>query len=128
LSAIKFDVSDLGRFKTDAEKIAASLQKNERAAVMAGGMAYQRDVQRIAPVDTGQYRASIRTDAGEDMFRPVALIGTPMPQACRLEYGFFGPDKLGRVYNQKPRPHWRPPFDQNKAQYAAIMIARLGML
>ena len=126
MTAFTFDVSAFSQFGRDIEKIAQGIQKNERAAVRAAGQAYQHDVQKLAPVDTGQYRASIRTDPGEDAGRPVSLIGTPMPQACRLEYGFIGPDKLGRVYHQSPRPHWRPPFDQNKEHYKDIMIAMLG--
>lgn len=31
-------------------------------------------------------------------------VSNAMPQAMRLEYGFVGPDSLGRVYNQPPRP------------------------
>jgi len=126
MSGFSFDVSAFTQFSKDLEKIAQGIQKNERAAVRAAGQAYQHDVQVLAPVDTGQYRASIRVDPGEDAGRPVSLIGTPMPQACRLEYGFWGMrDKLGRLYHQYPRPHWRPPFDQNKQKYADIMIAML---
>jgi hypothetical protein len=127
MTAFTFDVSAFSQFSKDLEKIAQGIQKNERAAVRAAGQAYQHDVQVLAPVDTGQYRASIRTDPGEDMGRPVSLIGTPMPQACRLEYGFYGKtDRLGRLYHQFPHPHWRPPFDQNKETYGAIMIGILG--
>jgi len=126
MGAFSFDISAFGQFGRDLDKITQGIQKNERAAVRAGGQAYQHDVQKLAPVDTGQYRASIRTDPGDDSGRPVSLIGTPMPQARRLEYGFIGPDKLGRVYHQSPRPHWRPPFDQNKEKYADIMIRMLG--
>lgn len=31
-------------------------------------------------------------------------ISNSLPYALRLEYGFSGPDALGRVYNQPPRP------------------------
>jgi len=126
MAGFSFDFSDFTNLSRDLEKIAQGIARNERAAVRAAGQAYQHDVQVLAPVDTGQYRASIRTDPGEDMGRPVSLIGTPMPQACRLEYGFVGPDRLGRVYHQSPRPHWRPPFDQNKEHYRDIMIGMLG--
>lgn len=35
-------------------------------------------------------------------------IGSNAPQARRLEYGFVGPDRLGRVYNQPPYPYAAP--------------------
>lgn len=31
-------------------------------------------------------------------------VSNSLPYALRLEYGFTGPDSLGRVYNQPPRP------------------------
>jgi HK97 gp10 family phage protein len=126
MSGFSFDFSALNQFSRDLDKIAQGIAKNERAAVRAAGQAYQHDVQVLAPVDTGQYRASIRVEMEVEGIRQVALIGTPMPQACRLEYGFFGmTDVLGRTFHQYPRPHWRPPFDQNKEKYGAIMMAML---
>ncbi|MBI9114303.1 hypothetical protein [Sanguibacter suaedae] len=38
----------------------------------------------------------------------VATVSTNLPQARRLEFGFFGEDSLGRNYRQPPYPHWRP--------------------
>ena len=123
MAGFSFDFSDFTNLSRDLDKIAQGIARNERAAVRAAGQAYQHDVQVLAPVDTGQYRASIRVEMQEEGIRQVALIGTPMPQACRLEYGFFGmTDRLGRLYHQYPRPHWRPPFDQNKEKYGSIMV------
>jgi hypothetical protein len=38
----------------------------------------------------------------------IGLIGSDAPYAARLELGFVGTDRLGRVYNQAPRPAFRP--------------------
>ena len=87
-------------------------------------MAYAADVTRSpnTPVDTGQYRDSIRSEEpvmeGEG---PVCYIGSPMPQMFRLEFGFMDTDSLGRSYSQAPRPHWRPAFDNNRQRYHDIM-------
>lgn len=35
-------------------------------------------------------------------------VGTNLEYARRVELGFVGTDKLGRVYNQAPRPYLRP--------------------
>lgn len=127
MAMFTFDISPLRGISDAIETIAKEVQKNERAAISAAGHAYQRDVQRIAPVDTGQYRASIRVEMAQEDGHPVALIGTPMPQACRLEYGFWGmTDRIGRTFHQRPRPHWRPAFDLNKIRYGNIIISRLG--
>jgi len=41
-------------------------------------------------------------------------VGTNLIYAPRVEYGFSGKDKLGRVYNQPPNPYLRSAFDQEK--------------
>lgn len=140
MSVFSYDFSAFKGLASDLGKIAAEVRRNERAAVRAGGMAYQRDVQRIAPVDKGQYRASIRTEVVEDITGPVALIGTPMPQARQLEFGgtiraknapylHFRVNghwvRVKEVY-QRPKPHWRPPFDNNKQKYRDIMLSILA--
>jgi HK97 gp10 family phage protein len=41
-------------------------------------------------------------------------VGSDMDYACRLEYGYTGPDKLGRTFHQAPRPYLRRAIDENK--------------
>lgn len=45
-------------------------------------------------------------------------IGTNLVYARRQEFGFIGKDKLGRTYNQPPRPHLRAAFDTKQAEVA----------
>ena len=96
-------------------------------ATHAAGLEYQRDVQKLAPVLTGQYRGSIHVQPGQGAYldfngSPYVLVGTDLPQAKRLEFGFFDmTDRLGRHFYQRPRPHFRPPLDLNLEKYKAIM-------
>ena len=62
-----------------------------------------RYIQNKTPVLTGRLRASIQTttplgdwEPGQDI-----TIGTNVDYARRIEYGFVGKDKLGRLYDQK---------------------------
>jgi hypothetical protein len=55
-------------------------------------------------VITGNYRRSW-TSRHSGM---TSIVGSNAPQARRLEYGFVGPDVLGRVFNQPPYPHVGP--------------------
>lgn len=59
-------------------------------------------------VITGQYRASWRAETRGIPYGAECTIGTNAPQGRRLEFGFVGPDSLGRVYNQPPFPHVQP--------------------
>ena len=51
-------------------------------------------------VVTGRYLAAFAIVEGK--------VVNPSPQTHRLEYGFVGTDRLGRVYSQPPFPHFRP--------------------
>lgn len=60
-------------------------------------------------VITGDYRRSINGQVIEhERGRIVGQIGTNAAQARRLEFGFFGPDSLGRRYNQPAFAHFGP--------------------
>lgn len=76
-------------------------------------------------VVTGDYRRSITVQfyAGDGQF--IATVGTNLPQARRLEYGFHGADSLGRVYNQPPFPHFGPALDQVAGPFNAGIAALL---
>lgn len=66
---------------------------------------------------TGQYRASINAEYRISATDAVASIGTNAPQGRRLEFGFVGPDSLGRIYNQPPFPHFGPAIDKYADAY-----------
>jgi hypothetical protein len=53
----------------------------------------------------------------------VALVGSNMKYARRLELGFIGSDSKGRMYNQGPRPYLRPAVRNNRS---AIMRFVMG--
>jgi hypothetical protein len=50
-------------------------------------------------------------------------VGTDRAQAARLEYGFVGPDSLGRVFHQDPLPHMGPAYDEIAPVFEAAMDA-----
>ncbi|MDR9817644.1 MAG: HK97 gp10 family phage protein [Candidatus Methanoculleus thermohydrogenotrophicum] len=79
------------------------------------------------PYKTGTYRRSFHMETVEKSSeRCTVIVGTDAPQARRLEYGFVGPDKLGRVYNQAARPHIRPALDENRGTAVAEFRAAIG--
>ncbi len=60
-------------------------------------------------VISGDYRSSWQpTPTRRLPYGAMCTIGTREPQGRRLEFGFVGPDSLGRVYNQPPFPHVQP--------------------
>lgn len=82
------------------------------------------------PYKTGTLRRSFSMETLlRSPMRCVVGIGTNVPYARRLEYGFVGADKLGRVYNQAPHPYIRPAMDENRGksrrEFRAAMMALL---
>jgi hypothetical protein len=68
---------------------------------------------------SGTNRRSIHTERGE---MGGYLVGPSAVYSRRLELGFQGPDSLGRVYNQKPRPYMKP--GRSEALPGIISLAR----
>jgi hypothetical protein len=67
---------------------------------------------------TGDYRRSWTSDVAHVGGDIVGTVGTNRPQARRLEFGFVGEDRLGRVFNQRPYPHLGPAVSLIGPQYA----------
>jgi len=79
------------------------------------------------PYKTGTYRRGWHMETVEKTpERCTVIVGNDQPQGPRLEYGFVGADKLGRVYNQAPRPHIRPALDENRGAAVDEFRAAIG--
>lgn len=123
---------------TDAHVIAERLrQVSERTArdaqrtVRRFGLLLEARVKANASgrpgprAQTGDYRRSINSEVAGDGEVFTATVGTGAPQAARLEYGFVGADRLGRVYNQPPFPHFGPAVLATRPEFVEAM-RRLG--
>lgn len=87
----------------------------------AAGM-LEQEAKAHCPVDTGRAQNAIHTETLEDRPELQVLMVTPAhasdneygfdpPYVRRLELGFVGQDKLGRMYHQAPQPYMRPAGD-----------------
>jgi hypothetical protein len=79
-------------------------------------------------VITGRYRASWRSETRGIPHGAECTIGTSAPQGRRLEFGFVGPDSLGRIYNQPPFPHVQPalgPIEEALHQQMRAVVGEL---
>lgn len=77
---------------------------------------------------TGNYRRSWNTRLSRQNGLRMASVGTNMPQAQRLEYGFHGTDSLGRHYDQPAYPHVGPAVDSITPEFAADLQRILSTL
>jgi hypothetical protein len=60
---------------------------------------------------TGDYRRSWTHEVHTGADAVLAIVGTSKPQGRRLEYGYVGPDSLGRVFDQPPYAHVGPAME-----------------
>ena len=73
----------------------------------------QSAVKAVVPVDTGQYRDSITIDKSSPNRATYTFeVGSDVPYARVLEFGFVGTDSDGNTISRPPRPHWRPLMDE----------------
>lgn len=125
---------------TNAHQIAAQMRARSAAAEAAGHRVVRTYGQllltrvranasgRPGPrAVTGDYRRSWNVQYVDHAGRHSATVGTAAPQARRLEYGFVGADRLGRVYNQPPFPHVGPAVLTTAPEFRDA-LARAGVL
>lgn len=117
MGGFSFDISPLMQVSKDIQRIGENVKRNEATVAKLMGNEYKNDVQEIIQYKTGTLRRSVHVEMTEEDGHPVALVGSNVSYARRLEYGFVDVDSLGRHYNQAPAPRWRPAFDHNLAKY-----------
>jgi len=109
---IRMEIVNLDEFDAKLKRLSDALAETAVVrALTAGAMIIENDAKRKAPYRTGTLRRSIHTERGDGMS---VLIGTNVPYAARLEFGFMGADSRGRMYHQAARPYLRPAFDDNR--------------
>lgn len=112
-----------GEFAHVMNRAATQLPSTMRAAVMDYAQNLEGDIKRRqghppAPrAPHGDYRRSWTHTPGQAGNIASADVHTSAPQAKRLEFGFTGPDRLGRVYHQAPRPHVAPAIEATTKEW-----------
>jgi HK97 gp10 family phage protein len=139
LEAIGKDISDVLEEATAAGAVvvARKAQENSRK----GGVFPRRITgnlfRSIRPLTTKKSPGRVEVLVGSDnkytkapkrkknsKARPI-VVGSPMEYARRLEHGFMDTDKLGRRYNQQPRPFLRPALDDNTDEIEKAIAKKL---
>ncbi len=88
------------------DRLESARKASEDAEKEVGQWALEA-IRALAPKDTGHYASTINAGYDGDMF----IIGTSEPYGARLEFGFEGPDSMGRMFPFNPQPHFGPVAD-----------------
>lgn len=89
--------------------------------LLAAAMPVVNAAKQKAPYLTGTLRRSIRAEVQNG----AVVVGSDTPYAARLEFGFEGADRRGRIYHQGPRPYLRPAIMENAEAVKAATVAAL---
>ena len=73
----------------------------------------------------GTYAKSIESTVYKEGLFLTGEVGTDEPYGRRLEMGFIGKDSLDRFYNQAPRWHFKPGFQETQAAFLSKLTNTL---
>jgi HK97 gp10 family phage protein len=109
---VRIEIVNLAEWQAKLKKLDDVLAEQAVVrALTAGALLIENDAKRRAPYKTGTLRRSIHTEQGDGM---EVLIGPDAPYGARIEFGYVGPDKRGRMFHQPAQPYLRPAFDENR--------------
>lgn len=99
-------------------QIAAGMEAKASDAVKTALLNIENSAKGRVPVVTGALRRSIVTKmlgalSGE--------VGPSVEYGARIEFGFNGPDALGRVYHQAGQPYLVPAAEAEGPKFIAAM-------
>ena len=96
---------DSGNFTMQLQQFGTLFDANMAQFASRFCQALSNEIVRNTPVDTGYLRASWspNIDASSVTIGDVFEFSNHAVYARRLEFGFIGTDKLGRIYNQAGR-------------------------
>lgn len=83
-------------------------------AMGAGALLVVNEAKARAAYKVGILRKSIEQEPLPEQL--AVKVGTNVPYAPRIEYGFVGVDSLGRRYSQPAQPYLRPALAMNREE------------
>lgn len=114
----------LQRFDARIAAVRAKIQNpdNMLAIAKAGADIFEAEEKTLAPVADGDLRASIHQEVIESSStRARIAVGPDAPHAKRIEFGYKGPDKLGRHFHQRPHSYIRAAHDAKEQEARQAM-------
>jgi HK97 gp10 family phage protein len=122
--SLTVELTGLDKLEQHLHGLTEALSGNVLETVlMAAALPIVNAAKANAPYKTGTLRRSIHPEVLESGAHSVTVsIGTDVPYARRIEYGFVQADALGRRYHQPAQPYLRPAYDEHRE--AAVQEAR----
>lgn len=104
-------------FQPQVQRATALIDRGITQAMAIAAMEAANDARRRAPYKTGTLRRSIQVI---ELGPKQVAVGSELPYAARVEFGFAGADSLGRVYSQAAQPYLRPAIEETRRRVEQI--------
>jgi HK97 gp10 family phage protein len=127
---VEVKVEGLDRLLKKLDKLGGSIEQSTQKALLKGGAMFESDAKERCPVDTGELRESIHTEAKDAQ---TVTVGTSCEHGVYVEYGtgpkgdpsvphttkkswrYKGKDGSWHTsHGQPPQPFMRTAFSKNK--------------
>ena len=122
---------------TELAKRKNEMREKRHLAMTRGLEVFRSEVVKHTPIVTSRLVHSIQghpDQAGDSVYsvedkqtKTVGVLGTNVPYARRVEFGFVGQDKLGRNYDQKGRYYFTRGFLIAKPVIYSVFRRTLGL-
>lgn len=99
-------------------RLSEQLERKVRRVVEDSALECMNLAKANTPWRTGTLRRSIHAQPDGDL---TWAVGTDVEYARRVEFGFVGADRLGRVYNQAARPYLTPAAEEVRPRFLRRM-------
>lgn len=114
---LTFDLEINSTFGAGTAQAQRALEKATTDAMSVAAMEAANVARQKAPFKTGTLRRSIQVIERGPMD---VVVGSELPYAARIEFGFAGTDSLGRVYSQAAQPYLRPAIEETRHKMQQI--------
>jgi len=125
--AIRIEIKGIPQLQAKFKQIDNDMQKALLEGLVEGGALVVNTAKGRVAYKTGNLKNNIK-EQKQSMSGGKAQVDvgvTTVPYAARIEFGYTGPDKLGRRFHQKPRPYLRNSLDEKEREIKTAVETKI---
>jgi HK97 gp10 family phage protein len=124
---LKIEIKGVKELQAKFKQIDSELQMAVLEGLKAGGQIVVTTAKGRVSVKTGNLQSKIMEQSSfiQNSEARVTVGVKNVPYAARIEYGYTGPDSLGRTFHQKARPYLRNSLDEKDKEILAAVESKV---
>lgn len=124
---LRMEIKGIKELQSKFKVIDSELQMAVLEGLKNGGEIVTKTAKNRVSVKTGNLRDHIEEQSSyiQNSEARVTVGVKKVPYAARIEYGYTGPDKLGRRFHQKPRPYLRNSLDEKEMEIKTAVETKI---